>query len=212
MTRQYNTMNKGLFKNIFIVLLISITIFSVFKYGSSLKEKYALLNTLNQIKEQVTTLENDKQGLLEKLGEEKELNAQLNGEVSEIKDYLRASKERLAKLFADYGQAQKTIEDLNSKFSILKSENTALRDEKEKLDTQLTQVSQEKNSLKAKLSSITELKKRIRELKRQMRRVTAHKPKARKIIEGNRGFLIKNGKPTYPAKIKIEVIPVPQDK
>lgn len=206
-------MNKGLFKNIFIVLLISITIFSVFKYGSSLKEKYALLNTLNQIKEQVTTLENDKQGLLEKLGEEKELNAQLNGEVSEIKDYLRASKERLAKLFADYGQAQKTIEDLNSKFSILKSENTALRDEKEKLDTQLTQVSQEKNSLKAKLSSITELKKRIKELKRQGREgLTAHKPKARKIIEGNRGFLIKNGKPTYPAKIKIEVIPVPQDK
>ena len=206
-------MNKGLFKNIFIVLLISITIFSVFKYGSSLKEKYALLNTLNQIKEQVTTLENDKQGLLEKLGEEKELNAQLNGEVSEIKDYLRASKERLAKLFADYGQAQKTIEDLNYKFSILKSENTALRDEKEKLDTQLTQVSQEKNSLKAKLDSITELKKRIKELKRQGREgLTGHKPKARKIIEGNRGFLIKNGKPTYPAKIKIEVIPIPQDK
>jgi len=198
-------MNKGLFKNIFIVLLISITIFSVFKYVLSLKEKYALLNTLNQLKQQVTTLENDKQTLLERLGIERKLNAQLEIEISGVKDYLRASKKRLAKLFAEYAQTQKAIEELNSKFCIVKSENIALKEERIKLDMQLTQVSQEANDLKAKLNSIAELKERIKELRRQ-----AHQ--ARKIGEGNRGFLIKDGKPTYPPEIKIEVIPAGQGK
>ena len=32
------------------------------------------------------------------------------------------------------------------------------------------------------------------------------------IMEGNRGFLLKEGKSTYSAKIKIEVKPLPSDK
>lgn len=49
-----------------------------------------------------------------------------------------------------------------------------------------------------KLSSVDELKKAIRELKRRAK------------IEGNRGFLIKDGQLTTPAKVKIEVIPAPR--
>jgi hypothetical protein len=56
------------------------------------------------------------------------------------------------------------------------------------------------------------LKKAIRDLKKQMRKVTHKATKTKTIIEGNRGFLIKDGKPTSIAKIKIEVIPVPQSK
>lgn len=201
-----------MFKNILILLLAGITAFSVFKYSLSFKEKYVLLNTLNQIKEQIAALENDKQALLEKLGEEKELSAQLDKELSEIKEHLKASKKRITKLFADYGEAQKTIEDLNSKFSILQSENAALRDEKERLNAQLTQISEENKSLRVKLDSVAELKKRIKELRRRVHRVTATITKARKISEGNQGFLIKNGKSTYPGRAKIEVIPVPGDK
>jgi len=204
-------MHKGMLKNILIVLLAGTTIFSVFKYALSFKEKYVLLNTLNQLKEEVAALEDDKQALKEKLGEEKELNTKLDREILEIKEYLKASKKRLAKLFADYGQTQKTIEDLNSKFSILKAENTALRDEKERLNSQLTQISEENKSLKLKLDSIAELKKRIKELKRQVHRITVI-TKVGKIIEGNQGFLIKDGKSTYPARAKIEVIPAPGDK
>ena len=29
-----------------------------------------------------------------------------------------------------------------------------------------------------------------------------------RVSEGNRGYIIRNGKPTYPSKVKIEVVPV----
>lgn len=202
-------MNKGLLKNILIVILVTITTFSVFKYFSSLREKYDLLNTLNQTKEQLATLEKQRQNLLQDLEKEKQFQQKLAQENSGLKDYLKASKKRLTKLFADFGEAEKTIEQLGAKFSVLEAENTALREQRDKLSTQFIQVIQENDSLKARLSSITELKKAIKQLRRQMREVSREikKRSQDEVIEGNRGFLIKDGKSTYPPKVRIEVIP-----
>lgn len=200
---------KTQIKNILIVLLLTITAFSVFKYIWSLKEKYDLLNTLNQAKEQVATLETQRQNLLQDLKKEKELRQQLIQENSGIKEHLRASKKRLTELFAEYEGIQKKMEHLNSQVALLKAENTALIEKENKL----AQLSQENDSLKARLSSIPELKKAIKELKGQMHKAGKEIKqgiKPGKIIEGNRGFLIKDGKFTYPATLKIEVIPVPQ--
>jgi hypothetical protein len=36
--------------------------------------------------------------------------------------------------------------------------------------------------------------------------------KSEKFMEGNRGFLIKNGKSTYRAKVRIEIIPFSTSK
>ena len=203
-------MNKARLKNILIALLVTLTLFSVFKYIYSIKEKYELLNILNQTKEQAAALENEKQNLLQELEKEKELQQKLSQENSAFKDSIRLSEEKLAQLDADFVQAQKTIEQLNSNFSLLKAENIALIEKKNTLNTKLSQVSQEKDALQVKLSSIAELKKAIKELKRQMRKVgmvIREKVRTNKIIEGNRGFLIKDGKFTYPAKVKIEVTP-----
>jgi len=203
-------MNKARLKNILIALLVTLTLFSVFKYIYSIKEKYELLNILNQTKEQAAALENEKQNLLQELEKEKELQQKLSQENSAFKDSIRLSEEKLAQLDADFVQAQKTIEQLNSNFSLLKAENIALIEKKNTLNTKLSQVSQEKDALQVKLSSIAELKKAIKELKRQMRKVGTvirEKIRTNKIIEGNRGFLIKDGKFTYPAKVKIEVTP-----
>ena len=52
---------------ILVALLCGITIFSVFKYVATLTEKYDLANTLDQIKQQVAILENEKQNLLQTL-------------------------------------------------------------------------------------------------------------------------------------------------
>lgn len=200
------------FKIILIAFLIGITIFSVFKYISSLKEKYDLLNTLSQIKEQVAVLENDKQNLSQTLEKERQLQQKLTDENSRIQADLRASEEKLTKLDAEFIQTKNSIQELSSQLSALKAENAALIEEKNNLNIQLTQVVQEKDALKARLSSISELKKAIRELKIQVRKVgkeLKQKVKTERIIEGNRGFLIKNGKSTYPAKVKIEVKPLP---
>lgn len=187
------------YKIILVALLCGITIFSIFKYVSALKEKYELLSTINQIKQQVAFLENEKRNLLQTLEKEKQLQQQLNGEVSELKDYLKASKVRMSKLFA----GQKKIEDLTSQISALKAENKALVEEK-------ARVSQETEGLQAKLNSVTELKKAIRELKKQMHKVGAEikkKADTSQITEGNRGFVIKDGKSTCATKVKIDVRP-----
>ena len=210
-------MNKSLPKNILIVLLLTLTVFSVFKYILALKEKEELSQALNQVREQAATLEKEKQNLLEVLKKEKELKQRVIQQNSVFKDNLKASKIRLRRLFRDVREKQNSIEQLNSQISISKAENKALVEKEGKLKVELTQVAQENESLKEKLSSIIELKKAIRELKKthKVNKVnieTKQKAQAEKIVEGNYGYLIKDGQITYPAKVKIEVIPVAPKK
>jgi len=184
--------NKAFLKNILIAVLLTITVFSVFEYILALREKEKLSNTLNRVKEQVVTLENEKQNLLETLKKEKEIQQKLTQRNSGLKEDLKAGKIRLTKLFRDVREKQRSIEQLTSRISNSKAENRALIGKDNKLRAELTRVSQENESLKAELSSIAELKKT---------------QEYNKIVEGNRGFLIKDGKLTYPAKVRIEVIP-----
>ena len=135
---------------------------------------------------------------------------QLNEENTGLKENLKADEEKLTKLDADFKDAQKTIEQLSSELTALKSETSALKEEKNKLNTQLAEVALEKDNLKARLSSIAELKKAIKELKIQMRKVKVEIRKKTKTVDsadGNRGYVIKDGKPTCSAKIKIDVQP-----
>lgn len=192
-------MNKETLKNAVIVLLLTVTIISIFNYVSSLKDKRGLLDTLNQVSQQVAILGKEKQklsdenaGLAQDLEKGRQAQERLMQGNLMLKGHIKASGRRLAKLFSDYSQAKEENQQLNSKFSLLKAENSALAEEK-------GGAMQEIESLKVKLSSITELRKAISELKR--------KPKGERAIEGNRGFLIKDGQATYPAKVKIEVIP-----
>lgn len=192
-------------KNILIVFLFTITVYSVSKYSLSLKEREDLKNSLDKTKEQVATLENEKQNILAELEKEKELQLKLNQEIFELKDYLKASKARLTKLSTDHSNAQKTVEYLDSQLSLLRAENSALLDRNMRLF-------EENKNIKARLSSIVELKKAIKEIRRKMYKISTqvkYKTRVEKFIEGNRGYLIKNGKyTTSPSKIKIEVVPL----
>jgi chromosome segregation ATPase len=176
-------MNKGLLKNILIVLFLTMTVFSIFKYKSVLNEKYELLNTLGQTRDQVAALEKAKQNLLQDIDKRKESE-------QAFKENLRASKIKLTKLFVENNQTKQALDELSSETSSLKTENDTLKKQKE-------QISRENENLKAKLSSIEQLKMTIQEL-------MAHENQAE---EGNKGFLIKNSQSTYPAKVRIEVVP-----
>jgi predicted RNase H-like nuclease (RuvC/YqgF family) len=197
------------YKIILTALLVGITIFSVFKYVAALKEKYDLLKNLSQVKGQVVALE-------QAIEKEKELQNAIAQENSTLKDELKANTDKLTQLDVDLQNSQKTIEQLTSQIALSQAENTALREEKDKLTLELTQVSQERDTLKARLSSIPELKKAIKEAKMQIPKVKAmirEITRKRRIIEGNRGFLIKNGMSTFPiTKIKIEVMPASTSK
>ncbi len=200
----YNkTVEKRRVKHLFIILLLTITLFGAFKYVSFLKkERDDLLTLANQAREQAATLEKE-------IEREKALSQKFTQENSDLKDYLKASKRRLTKLFSVYEEAQKKVDQLDSKFSLLKAENSSLLEEKGR-------IFQENEELKAKLNSVAELKKAMKELRKQMRKVSTEiirqKPETKKVVEGNYGFLIKDGKLTSPVKVAIEVTPVPEKK
>lgn len=193
-------------KVIVVFFLIGATIFSIFKYGVTLKEKEELEVNLNRAKEQLIAMETEKQKLVDDLSLRQEENIVLQ-------DSLEQAEQKITALNADFQRVHLAIEELNSQISILKAENTALRDGEGILKTQLSQLSQENEAFKVKFSSLAELKNAIRDLKQKMRRARREitpaikGAKSAKIIEGNRGYLVKDGKATYPAALKIEVEP-----
>lgn len=138
-------MNKGIIKNILIILLLSIAIFSVVMYSRA-------QNSLAKAQDEIAVLTQEKQNLLQEMGKEKELNGQLASKNAGLKNYLKACKNKIALLFKDKSKLQGNLGDAGARFSILKAEN---------------------DQLKVKLSSIVELRKAIRELKAGKRRSRA---------------------------------------
>jgi chromosome segregation ATPase len=177
------------YKAILAAFLIGVTIFAVFKYIMTLKERNDLQSTLGQVQGQLTVLQYQNRKLFQTIEKEKQLQQGLVQENTGLKENLRVAEEKLMKIDADLSLAKKAVEQLNIEAGTLKEENTAL---------------------KGRLGSIKELKKAIREVKIQMHEVKVQVRKkfdADKLLEGNRGFVLREGKSTYPAKVKIEVNP-----
>lgn len=201
-------------KLVLIAFLFGITIFSVFKYISTLREKYGLMDNLTQEKAKTASLESDKRGLTEKLDNENKLRVQLQQKYSFLKDNLKASNNKLIKVNIEAKRVRQLAEELNSQVSVLKAENEAVRKDSDQLKLKLSEINQENENLKVKLGSLAELKKAIGEVKKQVRKVAVgmiKKVEKEKVINGNRGFVVNNNKPTAPAKIRIEVNPATQD-
>ena len=186
-------MNKDALKNLVLVLLLGIAVFSMVRYVSELKARFRLQESLIQAQSEAASLSQEKQNLLRELKKEKEFTEQLTAKNVKLKAYSRASKVRLTSLFRDNSKTQNKLEDINTKFAILKAENKALIDSHKRNYL-------ENEQYKLKMNSMVELKKAIRELK-------VRKAKSSNLeIEGNQGFLLRNGRSTLE-KIKIEVVP-----
>lgn len=120
-------MKKAGFKNIVILLLLLLAVYSIRQYRSSIKSKSRLLTELEESKNQVLALEEEKQNLLQELEKEKELQAQLRRKNTGLKGYLDASRKRLNRLFADYVVTQKRLEELDRQLASARAEETAGR-------------------------------------------------------------------------------------
>lgn len=186
-------MNKNTLKNLALILLLAITVFSIFRYVSELKARYRLQDSLTQAQGEIVVLTQEKQNLLQNLEKEKAAKEQLQVKNEGLKEYLKASKKKITRLFQDNARAQEDLEDVSAKFSILKAENRALISSHKRIYL-------ENEEYKLKLSSVVELKKAIKELKSRKRKKPSLEP------EGNRGFVIKDGQLTQE-KVRIEVIP-----
>jgi len=123
-------MNKRVLLNTFILLLVSASCLLALKYISSLKEN------ISSLKEDVSSLENQKQNLLQEIEKEKTAVQQLNARNAGLKDNLKSAHKRLNKSFADLDRIEEKFNQLDAQFSILKAENNALLEEREKLARQ----------------------------------------------------------------------------
>jgi len=188
------TMTKNTIKNIALIMLLSITAFSMFKDVTELQAKNRLQDDLTQVQGEYAVLAKEKQKLMYTLEREKEVKEQLLQKNANLKLNLKASRNKITHLFQNNAAAQNDLENTKVKFSVLKAENKALIDSRRRIYLQ-------NEEFKTKLSSVVELKKAIRDLR------------SRKNIpvvlstEGNQGYLTKDGLPTTTTKIKIEVVP-----
>ncbi len=202
-------------RTIIIAFLLGVTGFCVYKYVISINENNSLSANILRLNKDVKALEDEKNSLEIDLERENELNNVLNQENTGLKSNLTISQEKLAQLETDFQSSRKVIDELNTQFSLVKTENTALRDQIQEMELNINQAKSDKEQLQARLSSISELKKVIKELRqaaRQVKKQTRKRIEAKeRIIAGNSGFIIKDGKPTAPGKIKIEVEPLPSD-
>ncbi len=190
------------------------TAFSLFKYISVLKEKNDLSHQLKTIKEQITVLENEKQALILEVEKERQIGQQLSQENSGLKENLKTAQEKLTQFDAELTEAKSTLDKLSSEFTAVKAESIALKEQ----EAQFKAAIEERDTLKERINSIAELKKMIKELKykmrqekRQIRRIIKPVEKKDKKaedadIEGNQGFVVKEGQSTY--QVRIEVNPI----
>lgn len=173
-------------KNIFVIGLAAVTLVVVIAYILTLRK-------------QVIVLEEEKGRLAQALSEAKESERKLSALNLKLKDNLGVYRNKITKLLAEKTVMQESFEDLRSRFSLLEAENKTLREENE--------------SFKARSEGGTGIKNALGELKRQTLKVCRQirqKVNENKLMEGNRGYMIKEGKSTFPEKVKIEVVPAPE--
>jgi len=192
-------MHKDAVKNIALILLLGITLFSMVKYAGELKAMSRLQDNLILAQDQIAVLAQEKRNLLQDLKKEKEHREQMELKNTKLKGCLRASQNRITRLFQDNAKIQNNLEDAGARLSILKAENRSLIDSHKRIYL-------ENEGFKLKLSSVVELKKVIKELRAKKRRGSDLE------AEGNQGFLIKDGRSTALGKVKIEVIPAQTKK
>jgi chromosome segregation ATPase len=209
-------MKKRRWQDRLMVILGVVALFILVAYFATLGEKYRLRADLTRVQKRTAVLEKEKQKLLQQIEKQKAIQDQLDQEALALGGAKEGqeSKEIIIIQQADegrYNEAHKIIEELNLRLASLKEENQALKEKEVQLNAEIASLAQENSILKARLNSIPELKKAIRDVKLRMRQMSASiRSKMRTeqvIIGGNKGYLLKDGKATGPAKIKIDVKP-----
>jgi chromosome segregation ATPase len=116
---------------------------------------------------------------------------------------LKATRQQLQKVKAELKGTHRELNNLNNRLSGLEKNNLALLEEKERLE--------------AKLHSLKELKKAIRQIRLEHHQERVQQSLVKKqyqkeidtqrLTQGNCGYLFKDGHSLYQPKVKIEVNP-----
>ncbi|MCU0665924.1 MAG: hypothetical protein MUF05_02365 [Candidatus Omnitrophica bacterium] len=170
-------------------VLILVVLASIFFWKDYLGLKTALISTQKELAQ-------EKQ-------EKEALKTTLNSEIDKLSKDLDANRVQVDQLTAKLG-------DLESRHK----ESVKAR---KQIEDQYAQLQNQKQILEARLGSLSELKKAFREVKQDMRQKEIQQYLARKqkqkeldqklLANGNRGFVIRDGKSSYNPKVYIDVKP-----
>lgn len=184
---------------IFSGILIGMAMVGVYRYAFLPKSSSDLISNFHAAQKELQALKSEKEALSKEL----EIRKQDSQGIEQIN----------AKLL----EAEKALEELNVSVNMLKQENQGLKQDKDNLTLQVSSVTKERDALAARLKSFKELKKAIRDLKREihLKKVAEWKEYVKKqkeldvqkLASGNQGYIVKSGKPTTTGKLSIEVVP-----
>jgi chromosome segregation ATPase len=197
-----------------LLIAVGIAAYCVYQYIIAIQANTSLQSELDQVQQDISQLELVRDNLSSDLEKSRETEKTLIFENTGLKDKIKADQAAFTALESSIQQAQENIDTLNGQISVARQENAALITQIDGLKAQVTSVSQEKDQMTVTLSSVDELKKAIKALKRKTRLarrsaavtvVADEKKQVKEILFGNRGFLVKDGKVFTPSRVKIEV-------
>lgn len=126
--------------NILILLLASCSVFLALRYIFALKENIVSLRNNPSI------LENQKQNLLQDLEKEKNALQQVKAKNIGLRVYLKSAHQRLNHSLEALNQAEEKMDKLGAQLAILKAENSALLEDREKLTRENEAMKEGKDS------------------------------------------------------------------
>jgi chromosome segregation ATPase len=213
-------MNKKIMPLMAVALCIMVGIsgFSLYQYITMMQEQAGLEAELSQAQQDIKLIELVRDNLssdLEKvLLDEKALILENAG----LKDQIKTDRDKFTVAIQE---AQANMDSLAEQISISREESAALVSQIDGLKSQLSAADREKDRMAATLSSMDGLKKAIRDLRRRTRQAQRFAPitivadsekQVKEITLGNMGFIVRNGKLTYPSRVRIDVQASPEIK
>lgn len=189
-------MAKRIFILVIFILLGAASFFGL-RYANIAREKSRLTSELNGIKNEITLLE-------AQMREGQDAYGALSQEKASLLDILQGMKNKIAQLRSKNALNQRHV------FSLIR-EIKGLQNNKIKLTERIALLETDNSQLSGKLNSIPELKKAIKELRKKMRedtRAMAAGASPDNMLDGNLGYLVKDGASTYGPRIVIEVKPI----
>ena len=168
-----------------------------------------------------TKIEREKRQLASEYAKTQETLAQLdeerghlNQELADARQTLDGQAEDLSNLQTELGDLQDRLGKTEDEVGRLQRGHVQLRQENLTLAQELEDVRQEKEMLESKLSSLKELRLAIHGVKQKLRderwqawraHIEAKQQEDRRVDQGNRGFLVRNGISTIGSQSAVHI-------
>ena len=199
------------FSIIFVCIFIGVGIFSFSEALSQFRTNKSLSWQINntykprlaKLEKDYHKLEKEKSQIVEDLAESRSSISLLEEENAAITETLIKKRDELKSLQSSYKEKKDEFIKVVKQYSDIQKDNMMLRDK-------ITAMFLEIKEMRQTLSSVEELRDKIRELRSGIKKNDDYNQQGEQgvALVGNGGFLIRNGKSTYSPKVTISVTPV----